>query len=403
MLWLNSKSNRPDFKWFAQFMQNRCAEGIKVVRPVEVEAEHRKLVEEAAYSLLTECGIQNPNSPKQIKAFIESTNDPFVLSCCTEEIAGRPTGKITTSEPGLTKLAAAGYKWALQVLKYRNSNGILKNIKSVMDCADELGMVHPVVSFQKTNRVNYTEPALMNISKKIVWTLIEPMKKGNHLWSADIKNQEPWIMVHLVGAKQLIDLAEKASETAGGSIYKAIYEDIFKTSIVSEEAYAEMKVAWNMLTYGGTLQGLKASCKIIDAEKVFKYFNSIKEYQQYRGKTYAMKAKNIQSTQTLFGTVVYTDKTGGALQRSLMDLPIQGTGADILAMLCKYIVSVCENLGLSDYISIYFTRHDEIIFEVDGEWQSEVGDACVAETLAELMSHRIDDWVPFKIDVEQLN
>ena len=403
MLWLNSKTDRPDFEWFTKFLLKRCEEGIRVKRPLEAEEDALRLSKEAADVLLAEYGIENPNSPKQILAFIASCGDPFVIDCCTEEIAGRKTGKLTSKEDALAKLAAAGYKWALQILKYRDSYGIVKNIRSVMECADKNSLVHPEISFQKTNRVSYKAPAITNINKQILWQMVQPTKEGNYLWSADIKNQEPWIMVHLTGAKQLIDLAEKASEGAGGSIYKAIYEDIFGTSIVSEEAYSEMKTAWNMLTYGGTLQGLRESCRIIDADRIYQYFNGIKELKAYRSRTYALKTRGVQSVETVFGTTVYTDKNGGALQRSLMDLPMQGTGADILAFLVKHITDETEKLGISEYIKVYFTRHDEVILEVDKDWQDENGAECVAETIAELTSHRVDDWVPFKVDVKQLN
>lgn len=396
MLWLNSKQDRPDFKWFQNFMVDRMREGIRVERPIDKEAEALQLADEAATVLRSEYGIDNPNSPKQVIAFMESLDDDTVRKYCIKE-----DGKLSSAADGLVPLADLGVDWALQILKYRTNNGIITNITSVMSCSDLNGLIHPEVSFQKTNRISYKVPALMNINKEHLWTMVRPYKEGDYIWSADVKNQEPWIMAHITKAKRLIELAEEANES-GGSIYKAVYNDIFKHPIESEEAYAEMKVAWNMLTYGGSLQGLQKRCSIIDASAVYNYFNSIKELKDWRGRTFAMKRSGVQGVPTVFGTMVYTDKVGGALQRSLMDLPIQGTGADILALLVKHINDQTVQLGISDYIKVYYTRHDEIIFEVDKAWQDEIGADSVRDEIANLTEHRIDDWVPFRVDVEQL-
>ena len=233
--------------------------------------------------------------------------------------------------------------------------------------------------------------------------MIQPMYENDYLWSVDIRNQEPWILAHMTGAKKLIELAEKASDS-GSSMYKAVYMDIFGHEIESEEAYDEMKRAWNMLTYGGTLQGLLPRCKVINAETVFNYFKNIKELSDYRGRTFGLAKKMVQSATTVFGTTVFTDAVGGHLQRSLMDIPIQGTGADILCLITQRIeAELSDMFGGESPIRIYFTRHDELIFDVDRGWQDENGSDTVKGLLKDVCSHRIDDWTAFGLDVEQLN
>lgn len=399
MLWLNSSTDKPDFEWFRQFLEHRSAEGIRVQRPDEKVKVAEMLAKEAAEWLKDNCGIYNANSPKQITDYMASLNDPDIIANCYNQ----STGKYSSAEDGLVELAELGHKWAMQVLKYRANAGIIKNVVSVMSCADQSGLIHPEISFQKTNRVSYKAPALMNINKEILWDTVKPLKAGNYLWSADIRNQEPWILAHMTGAQRLIDLAAKASES-GCSLYKAVYVDIFGREIESDDAYGEMKMAWNMLTYGGTLQGLQSRCKVIDAETVYNYFRGVKELSDYRGRTFGLARKNVQSAKTVFGTTVFTDAVGGHLQRSLMDIPIQGTGADILCMLVKHITSELNMMFDSvPIIKVYFTRHDEIIFEVDKDWQDQNGSNAVKELLYELSRHRIDDWTEFGIEVEQLN
>ena len=56
---------------------------------------------------------------------------------------------------------------------------------------------------------------------------------------------------------------------------------------------------------------------------------------------------------------------------------------------------------ISDKMSIYYTRHDELIIEVNGEWLNEVGEVKVEEILRDMLEHQVDDWIPFKIEVVQ--
>ena len=397
MLWLDSTKDRPDFGWFKQYLEQRMAEGVRVQRPLQDEADATMLYEEAARWLQQECGIDNPNSPKQVLEFIGSCGDAEAIGMCTD----RFSGKLTSKADALVEVAAAGRKWAMQLIKYRTAFEVVKNINSVMTRATIDGVVHPIIDFQKTNRVSYKEPALMNINKDILWKMVKPFKEGNYIYSVDIKNQEPWILAHMLKATELIALVKEAGDQ-GYSFYKAVYKAVMGTEVESEAAYGEVKMAWNMLSYGGTYDGLAARCKVIDARKMYDFFKGFKELKEYTGRTYGRARKGIQSAETVFGTTVYADKTGGGLQRSLMDIPIQGTGADILCMLVKHIVEQLKEYELDNVINIYYTRHDEIIFEVDKKFNDSVGDQAVIDQLRELCRHRVDDWVEFGLDVEKV-
>ena len=52
-------------------------------------------------------------------------------------------------------------------------------------------------------------------------------------------------------------------------------------------------------------------------------------------------------------------------------------------------------------MDIYYTRHDELIIEVNGEWLKEVGAETVESILKDMLEHQVDDWIPFKIEVMQ--
>lgn len=396
MIWLDSEKDRPDFDWFRNFLSERCKQGFRVRRPEDKVKQAEMFANEALDWIRVNCGIYNMNSPQQVNGFLANLGDPVVEQYCMVN------GKMSSKSDNLVELAVLGYKWAMQMVKYKENYGTIKNVNMVMSCADLNGRVHPDVTFTKTNRVSYSSPAIMSIKKNVLWDTILPMVDGNFLWSVDIKNQEPWILVHMTRAQRLIDLAAKAGDS-GCSLYKAIYADIFEHGLESEEAYAEMKMAWNMLTYGGSLKGLVPRCKIIDANAVYNYFNGVPELKQYSDRAFSLARKNVQSAQTVFGTTVFANKEGRGLRTSLMDIPIQGTGADILCLLVKRITEQLNDMFEGKpAIRIYFTRHDELIFDVDREWQLENGPETVKGLLRDVCSHRIDDWAPFGLDVEQL-
>jgi hypothetical protein len=52
-------------------------------------------------------------------------------------------------------------------------------------------------------------------------------------------------------------------------------------------------------------------------------------------------------------------------------------------------------------MEIYYTRHDELIIEVNGDWLNEVGADEVEKILRDMLEHQINDWTPFKIEVVQ--
>ena len=83
-----------------------------------------------------------------------------------------------------------------------------------------------------------------------------------------------------------------------------------------------------------------------------------------------------------------------------MDLPIQGTGADILSNLIMSFNNETEQMGLQDKLMLYYPRHDELIIEADGEWVEEKGQEQVIALIKSLLEHRIDDWEPFKLEVK---
>ena len=58
-----------------------------------------------------------------------------------------------------------------------------------------------------------------------------------------------------------------------------------------------------------------------------------------------------------------------------------------------------EGRGLGGKLELYYTRHDELIIEVDKGWAEEVGKDGVEDTLRGILEHQIDNWEPFKVEI----
>ena len=158
-----------------------------------------------------------------------------------------------------------------------------------------------------------------------------------------------------------------------------------------------------MLTYGGTKKGLIERCKAIDGAKLYDFLTKLPAYKQYNAACYSKAARGINTDSTYFGSAVHSDAFGtSALARSLADIAIQGTGADILAFLVAHINNeINDDPALRNRVEIYYTRHDEIIFMI--KRNENESDEEITQLLKDLTSHMISGWVPFMTDVEKID
>lgn len=397
MYWISSDVDVPNIKK----MRERAEELMRLgVRVQDKNGRREKCQMEANAALAkirSEYGIQNPNSSKQVVAFISENADDTVAGMCYDSRTEKWSSKADFIEP----LADMGYEWAAELMRYRKYTKMVENINSLLSVADENGFVHPEVSILKSNRISYSKPALMSINKELLWDLVVPRTEGNQLWSVDIKNQEPWIMINMLDVGILKDIMIEANKK-GTSLYREIYYEVYGKECTSTVEYAEMKRCWNMLTYGGSKMGLRVYAKHIDADALYDFFSNIPELSKYKSDTFRMAKANTQFVDTYFGTKVCADKLGPGLQRTLMDLPIQGTGADILALLIERLFEQTEEKQIDDFMSLYYTRHDELIVEVDSDWAKKVGEEHVEMELREILEHRIDGWEPFGVEVKRV-
>lgn len=503
---IDSKVDKPDTNYLLDNVKGMMKRGIKVgnLNKIYSDCEERK---NSYLSLIrSKYEIDNPNSSAQVIAYMDSLNDPKVVEVCCEK------GKWTSNKQALARLETMGYEFASDIIAYRTAKKYGDSIKSMMDCKDQNSRIHPLVSLTKTNRISYSNPALMNIPKELLWDTVIPSEPGDVLISADIKNQEPNILINMNDVKslkpalesdmglyeaifnqipiycrmnliicedepvgimdndamrgrddippvfyepkrcpmscveingevvewinvinlvmrpgqipELPSMAEVATES--GNVYdvpcrfsldnlKAADKKKLNSFGVVEvdgviegltlnctgEYRKEFKRAWNAMTYGASSLGVKEMCKAIDGNLVYNFFSKIPELAEYRKFCTKLANDGQQHIKTYFGTLLTADEYNSkALKRVLLDLPIQGTAADILSLLVKHFNNSVKSMGIEGELSIYYTRHDELIIEAKKSLVDRLGIDKIVEIIKDLTIHKVDDWTPFKVDVK---
>lgn len=390
-----SKNDVVPRQFLLDTLRESMKKGIKIEVPTEDLEIASKRQKDALEVLQKEYGIDNPNSNKQLAQYAYEHDELL------QYVQDERTGKISFAADNLTKLLDANIPIAGVLNRYKDATNIIKNVNMVISCMGPDSMVHPIVSTQNTNRISYTEPAIMNISKHLLWKMVKSRNPEYELWSVDVRNQEPWIMAHLVDDDKLKEIIQR-SYLEKESFYKIIFETIYDRKVENEFEYSEFKMGWNMLTYGGTKKGLLEKCRAIDANALYAFFASLAGYKRYSAECWKMAARNVTTDLTYFGSEVHSDKVGKTkLAKSLADIKVQGTGADILAFLVKGIIDNINNdTTLRNRIEIYYTRHDELIFMV--KRNTGETDADITKILHDISDHMIVGWVPFMTEIEKI-
>lgn len=524
---INTKKDKPDTGKLHYTVEQMMRRGIRVAELDKLEKHYLELKDGIAANIYDKFGIKNPNSPKQVTDFIKSLSDrrtetspgeanDILEICCIQDYKTKEY-KWTSNSQALEKLAAIGYDFAADMIDYRIYKKYAESIASVKKFLDGNGLIHPSVNLTKTQRISYKDPALMNIPKALLWNIIAPLKDGDVLYSVDIKNQEPNILLNILQEEELMpaltseeglyeymfkqvykpevtmnllvdtfpderiysinELQEMGAvspayfmpvKPQSSNVYyndskiieieticqgytpgctiiypetaKALTEDgeiveipikwntntkISKTSDsvivgellgcdvrISKAERKEFKTSWLALTYGAAAISIKESCKLIDGGKLYKYFTHLPQMKIYRSNIDRLAKMGVQTINNIFGMPMYADKsTPKELKRSLLDLPIQGTGSAILSLLVEHFNNEMIERGLADKVFIYYTRHDEIIVEASEELVNSMGEKELESMLRDVTEHQVihessdgtqTTWVPFKVEINKI-
>ena len=345
----------------------------------------------------------NINSPKQLS---EILFDKLQLP------VSRKTGKTRTASTAVDVLEDLADQHALprEILDWR----ALSKLKGTYIDALPLlvdahtGRLHTTFNqaVAATGRLSSSEPNLQNIpirtelGREIRRAFVaEP---GWRLISADYSQIELRVLAHLSGDEGLIDAFRR-----GEDIHDRTAAKVFgaESGLDRYELRRRAKMINYALLYGKTAFTL---ARDIDVEQgaaqafIDAYFAGFPGVRRFIDETLA-RARETGRVETMFGrrrlVPEITSRNGqvrGAAERVAVNMPIQGSAADILkrAMIDVHDALAALARGGPPPARMILTVHDELLFEVRAEATDEV-----AALVRERMAGAVSLAVPLDVDV----
>ncbi len=223
--------------------------------------------------------------------------------------------------------------------------------------------------------------------------------KKPQLLSADYSQIELRIMAHITRDPALVGAFERDED-----IHAATASQVFAVPLdeVTTEMRRRAKVFNFGVLYGLSEYGLSVRERIPReeaAEFIKTYFEKYPGIQQYVSDT-VTKVRMNGYAETLFGRRRYIPEISAgnrnvrqAAERAAVNMPVQGTAADIIKIAMNRLDTEIQNRNLKSLMTLQV--HDELIFECPGHELEEVRALCL-----DIMPKGIEMAVPLKIDTK---
>ncbi|MCF7886030.1 MAG: DNA polymerase I [Candidatus Marinimicrobia bacterium] len=358
--------------------------------------EIAKKIDSISEKIYDEAGIEfNVNSPKQLsEVLFDRLELPQIR-------------KRSTAEKVLKKLEDKSPIPSL-VLEYRK----LSKLKSTyLDALPELvnkrtGRIHSSFNqtIASTGRLTSSSPNFQNIPirteiGKKIRKAFKPAKEGYKIISADYSQIELRIMAHLSQDPNLVDAFE-SDDVDIHSRTAALVNGVDEADVTPKMRRAAKVVNYGIM-YGAGAYRLSNELNISmqkARELKDKYFETYPGINQYILNTLE-KARENGFVTTLAGRIRYTHGINSdnknkkrAAERTAINLPIQGTAADMIKIA---MININNRLNNGDWQTMMILQvHDELIFEVPNQ---EV-DQLVAMVRKEMEAALPLD-IPVKVDI----
>jgi DNA polymerase-1 len=343
-------------------------------------------------------GEFNINSPKQLAEILFDKLQLPVLK-------RTGTSRAPSTAVDVLEELALGHDLPRQILEWR---GLMKLKGTYIDALPQLvnpdtGRVHTCFNqaVASTGRLSSSDPNLQNIPIKT--PLGREIRRafiadpGNVLVSADYSQIEFRVLAHLAEDELLIDAFQR-----GADFHEQTALKIFgpNTGRDPHDLRSKAKMVNYALLYGKTAFTLskdigvtpQAAQEFIDA-----YFAGFPRVRAFLDRTLE-EARATGVVKTLFGRRrLVSELTSrdfqrrSAAERVAVNLPIQGTAADILK---KAMIGVHAALAPHPEARMILTVHDELLFEVPKARAEEV-----AEIVRDRMQSAVVLKVPITVDI----
>jgi len=348
--------------------------GIKLNIPFlqKMTREVKKIIERLAEKIYQEAGCRfNINSNKQLPEilFKRLRISPLGIK--------RTQTSYSTAQEELLKLRGR-HPIIAHLISYREmfklKNTYLDALPKLAD--PETQRVH--TSFNQTvtatGRLSSSNPNLQNIPIRTEWG--EKIRQGfiadskNKLVSLDYSQIELRIAAHIAKDQKMIAAFQK-----GEDIHSATAAEIFNVPLdkVTEQMRRHAKTLNFGVLYGMSAYGFSQAAGVTQKEAE-KY---IQEYQkEYQGISKYVReivdvARAMGFVETLLGRKRYLPEINAtswqvraAAERMAINMPIQGTAADMIKLAMIGINDLIRSVPSFDDIKMVLQVHDELVFEV---------------------------------------
>jgi DNA polymerase-1 len=312
----------------------------------------------------------------------------------------------STDQEVLEKLAEQ-HPMPKAIIEYR----MLTKLKSTyLDTLPQLvakdGRIHTTYhqAAAATGRLSSTDPNLQNIpirtelGKEIRRAFVA--EEGNVLISADYSQIELRLLAHIAEDPALLEAFRNDED-----IHTRTAAEVFgvKAEEVTPNQRRAAKAVNFGIAYGLSPYGLSTRLDISTEEAasiIDRYFARYAGIRRYLEET-VVKAKRTGYVETLFGRRRYMPDlqsrnraAAQAAERAAINMPIQGTAADLIKMAMIKLDQVLAESGLK--IRMLLQVHDELLFEAP-----EAEAATAVELARKHMSGVAELKVPLRVDVGQ--
>lgn len=338
-------------------------------------------------------------------------NSPQQLGTILFDRMGLPAGKKTktgqysTAESVLTKLAPK-YEMPSLILDYRQLTKLKSTYVDALPdlVVEETGRIHTDFnqSVAATGRLSSSNPNLQNIpirtkrGREIRKAFVA--EEGFKLMSADYSQVELRVIAHISEDKAMIE-AFRNDEDIHARTAKEVF-DLGSLDDVTPDQRRKAKEVNFGIPYGVSAYGLASRLGIDNDEgkemidqyferfpNILNYINDTKEYAREHGyvKTMLGRRRYIPDIKSSNWNV------RGFAERTAINMPIQGTAADIIKLAMIEIHHwLIDNEKKSRML---LQVHDELIFEIHESEMDEVPDKII-----EMMEQAVDLDVPLKVE-----
>ena len=292
------------------------------------------------------------------------------------------------------------------VLEYRTLAKLKSTyIDSLIDVIDTDGRIHTTFmqTVTATGRLSSVEPNLQNIPVRTdlggkIRECFVAEKEGYKIVDADYSQIELRVLADMSGDPTMIN-----AYTNGDDIHSITASQVFNVPLdeVTKELRSKAKAVNFGIVYGISDFGLAKNINVSRweakeyIENYFRHYSSVEKYMKgliesgletgYATTKYGRKRKVLELKSANYNTRMFGERVA-------MNMPIQGTAADIMKIAMNNLYKKFKELNLE--AKIIMQVHDELLVEAK---DSEV--EIVKETMKEVMESAVRLNLPLEADV----